>query len=638
MSNETNQIIINNLNKAIESGNRAEIYSHIVDFIHNVDVDRQVDFIVNKFKDENKNVSKEDVEGFLEDAVIRINKKEVSEDEIAMSLMGFIINKSSADEVLSKALQVVDKSHEVVKGQLKELIAKKNVFYNFIVGEKRKSVMKEVVGWFAGLVESESEEYLDKLTVYGGDGKIHERKTLKNLLNAINKRSITPTVPFKANYSKFEKLEMDMINVYSRSLRDNVEMDAFSLIMNIPKSNLVKGTYSENFMIDNKEKIINIAKSVVGLNLRELSNRGENLMKYSYIQAPSNQIDALSFNGDKVQGMSITSDPTTRIEQNQFFRHAFKSMIIGMEIKKVHPDGCNNVSARNIARDLKLEVKIKGGSDSYTKPIGDMSFGELVRYYFQQKGKKQQDFEKISGHEMDIIIEDVNNHADFVFYGESFSYARMPLKEELAGMVMLSYVNNLKNIGNISIDSYEDVFNFLKDCVSAKFNECENNKNYIKFGLDKAIDFIIDENTIDKYNEGNCYKDGREVIYGSIKALMYIVDEKLEKTNNIECFVQELNNFLMDNGVDKEKRMLLTKKLIEGKIGIPLRSKCDKIKKGDSETGQELENLIAVTNGVEMKIKFKSLSEQIMSKNQDQYKQSDGAGNKRKREKMTLRK
>lgn len=615
MNNSRNpeKLIKKNLTRAIEGGKINEIYPNLIDFINNIDIDSQVEFFKNSFP----TLNEEDVEGFLTQTVKIINKKnKVSEDEIAKTLMDLILDKWSSDKMLSEAPKRFEEKNNP-RDVLRNIINNKDLFYDLISGYKKKSAIKEVIGWFAGYIEVANEKDLKKLIVYKKDESVDRRKTLKRILKEINKVSATKSDPFKADYSKRDKLEMDMIRVYLK-LSKNKEVDAYSLILSLPQNDITKNKYTESQLIESKELVTNVAKGIIGRNHSELRERLSKLEKYSYIQEESGNVDVLLSipTERRILGMSITSDPTTRIEQNQFFRHAFKTMIMSMELNKRYPDGFNRMQARHYLKNLELEIKIKGGSDSYKKSIDEMNFEELVRYYFQEKKQKRKDFKKISNSEMDSIITDINKYSRFIFYGESFSYARGDLKEELAGMVMLSYVNNLKNLGNISLDSYESAFNFLSKCVSAKFNDCGNDKNYIQHGLGLSVDFLINpvnENDVKKYSEGQCYKDGREIIYDSVKSFLNIANEKFENTENLDDFFDKLSSFLRDNNVKEEKIKSLTRDLINGKITSNLEAKTSRFKKGDSETSQELENLKLVADFLSFKIMKRMTVENTMA-------------------------
>lgn len=590
----SDKTIINNLIEAIEHKDRNAMYGCVGDFFHNASSEARYEFLRLAVE---KNIVGDELKEHVERLSARVSENDILEVTTLLQQGSNVIMSKGVDGIASKDIR--NELHKSITGDVD--------LFKQEFARCKYSELKEAIGWVAGFIDGADQKELEKLTVLK-KGEINKKQTLKKLLDAIDKKSITQTVPFQNQPSNSDKIIILTIEnclniengrpVKKKSLPS--AMEVVDKLMQIPK---IKNKYKRSDLVKNNltsiERTIGFCKRA---SISEIESRFNQIMEFKFYPAGRGEVDVLFYDDKKVFGMSVTSDPTKNIEQNQFFRHALKTLVIAKEINKKYPEGCSNMQARNVAKDLQLSVKIKKPPYSYEKKIQDMKFEELLRYYRQQQGGHyNKNMNHISTDEMKEMIGDMKENTKFIFYGESSPSARPEVKEELLGHLMMSYVLNLKGYGNITTD-YQSAFEFLKEAMSAKFNNAENNKNYTTEGLKSAVSLI--NGTPDgfkRFSEGNCYKQDRELLYNSFNVLFSIAFE-MSETNGVKkelnAFKKDMLEFLESNGVSKKEATTFYNKITDENFSYDFKQSIKRIKRPESETHEAIENVFSIITNV----------------------------------------
>lgn len=315
----------------------------------------------------------------------------------------------------------------------------------------------------------------------------------------------------------------------------------------------------------------------------------------------------------KVIAMSVTCDPTTRIEQNQFFRHYCAALIISKKIekeRKIRNKDLTPLEVRNIVKAYKIP-----SSESVEKNIWDESVvfkNHLMelRRLFREEGildvnKLENNIKK---NEMNEILNSGKNLVKFYFYGEGCNYKLNHVNKEMAGYNSLAYTSNLQEFGffktNIDLS-----FNFMREAIETRYNNViEGAESNFQVGLKNIINYITmtDEKEIKEKNtilsEGHVYKYERENFFKSLSTILKIVKLKIDTHVNGLTIEEKLTQFgINDLKLSEETSLLFAKTILKDNFKEELSNKILKIHTATSEVLFDRDRVIEIAENIESK-------------------------------------
>jgi hypothetical protein len=452
--------------------------------------------------------------------ISKLNDSNFSYDDFVNNSRDFTDNIINAvkNKDRKKALNLYtrDEEREMSKVIIKKEIMNLKTFEEHFSKRLRKPELKEAIGWIAGFIDTKDYDYEGIVHFDNKTQALNKRQTLKNLLNAINKQSITNTMPFETK------------------LRDS-----------------------------NKKILRNLKHN----NPKEYEKKEAELTAFKFHAGKSGELDVAlwSEKDQKVISMCVTCDPTTRIEQNQFFRHYVKTLLVACEIEKHNKlIGKNNLSKQEV-RNFVSSAKIK--SKDRDLKIMDLSFPiclEKLREHLalDNKNSKKPTPDFINFNEMKSIISKAKGKIDFIFYGEINNYADVELNRDLAGYNTLSYINNLGSYGRTKTQDFSSLA-FMRS-FETEYNDLgDYNGNNLQRGLNKIAEFITDEydhNAIKKLSEGQIYEDDRSNFFRAMKSFLVLTEERINHVPDNSNIDETLQNFFNKTLKLEQGK---TKKLIE---------------------------------------------------------------------------
>ena len=521
------------------------------------------------------------------------NMSRVSEDDL-IGLVDYIHGKKSDIFKEYRKAVGIDEHRENLE---REIISDKDLFNSMLTrgngAPLRAPDLKEAVGWVAGYINSDN--FSEESVVFYGDGnEINKRQTLKNILKEINNLSMTSSMPFQVKLSKEDKMVLNCIKEMTeevdgkRAKKKGVfYTDVIGGLVDkgkIPPYARVKTEKSKTLRI----KIKKIVENIDRMKDQKINEWIDSMTSFKFHPAGSGEVDVLLRDNNKILGMSITTDLGTEIEQNQFFRHYLKTAVISSFLKE----------GEDINQVKNKEIEVIRRGEKTQKRLSDASFFEILNYWRNKNGYSVGDRNTIDNNEIEQIVKDASKQCNFIFFGEINENIKPEMREEVASFLMLSYVSNLRGIGNVDMD-IQAAFNFLDKVVDARFNGVDNKKPYIREGVKRAVDFLIEtdeknilpsreDNRTRKYSEGNIYKTERENVMNGLSAFTDIVSFIYTRSKEQGTdFRGDLRKFLVeDNNVEEKTFNKFYKKIISGELKDSVEKKIRGIRKSESETSK----------------------------------------------------
>lgn len=539
-----------------------------------------------KKDDENK------ASDFLNKAMSGINESDL------LSVVDYIHGKS--DKLFTDGVSAVGVSN-VISILNNELLTDSNLFSDLIKSGDgrvlRAADLKEAIGWVACYISTDS---FDPETVsFYDNGKLNKRQTLKRLLVDINECSINGAKPFQVKLKHNEKMFKKIVSIYYEKRDGFYKKKAdipnyLNVIEDLINSGLVSPSLAIKTEKSKEERILirDLVESLKNMSDQDVNKKIDDFSSFRFYPAGSGEVDVQLKNGNKIIGMSVTTDPTTHIEQNQFFRHFLKTMVVS----SLREDGVPDKDLKNYEIDVMKKGKI------IKKQLHLCSFFEILNYWRDKRGYRVGDRKIIDNDEMNQLIKDGKKYTNFIFYGEINPNINPKMMDEMASHLMLSYVLNLCSMGDVEID-IRDAFNFLDQIVVSKFNGVDNTRNHIMDGVKNAV-FFLNESSENKdffrkYSEGNIYKTEREVLMDSLTALADIVYYIYQSSeNNINKFREKMSDFFInDAGLSRDSFNDFYIGLINNSISSDFKKKVLNIRRAESETSKSANNF---KNKIEM--------------------------------------
>lgn len=507
------------------------------------------------------------------------------------------LNKSQA-EILSEA------QTKLLTSIVSENILKDDKLFSEEFSNMKYSDLKEAIGWVAGVINTKDFDKSNILS-FDSENNLNKRQTLKNLLTVINQNSLTEKMPFKIKLKQEERIFSSVIKIFydvtkNGLLSKNKTLSTGEIVRALVQSKVIDPSYNQ--IEENRKKIQSIVSEIKTTPKHIIEKKMNNILQSKFFPAGSGEVDVLLFDGSKVTGMSITTDHNTYIEQNQFFRHYLKTLIMAITIEKnKSQEEIKPIEARRILNNFK--IKIEKNSGVTEKKISECNFFELLKYYRKLKGYEHSSSYEITKQEMNDIISDGKKHANFIFFGEVDRNMPLELREDVASFLMFSYIKNLTAIGNTKIDILS-AFDFLKESVVARFNDVDNSKDFFKNGIQRIVEFLtvypddskykIDGKLVnihEKYSERFCHKTDRENLINAVDTFISVIHE-INK-NNPKYFKQNLRKLLVDEfQVPAGQFYNLYEQIETGKLEFYTRSKINKIRKSESEHAKSYDELM----------------------------------------------
>tara|TARA_B100000700_G_scaffold267699_1_gene307753 strand:+ start:19136 stop:20935 length:1800 start_codon:yes stop_codon:yes gene_type:complete len=518
--------------------------------IFNYHKKRNKDFVKNfkKYIEENEKDSK------LKSKLLNILSEKVK--LVDLEALSPFLNKSSnylfenAEKIVSK-----DDFKSIIE---KEIIDDEELFYNYFSNNVKKSQVKEAISWIIGYLKTGDYDQ-DKILHYDNE-VLNKRQTMKNLLKEINKQSLTQREPFKVKLSTKEK---EIINIYEILIKNKIKHENVDKII------------SKGYVKKEKENLLREAKR---LNDKSIIN----MVNFKFYPAGSGELDVClwSKKNKKIIAMCATSDPSTKIEQNQFFRHFLKAELFSMQVKK------NNLSNPREIKNLLNKKNITVRNEEL-KSLTELTFMETLIKYRKEKNNPQYYKKILSSSEMESILKDANKDLDFIFFGESSDVNNKELKEKFAGFNAVAYLNNLNQYGSVEPEKFTDIVKFLNSkSFSFKYNSVNNKLDFFRKGMCEIIDYI-NNSSIREANiylhEGTVYREERKNFLKAVKGFFELI--KSTERHNPENFKNATIDFLINNlEIDGNTVKKFMKKLEDPNFIDNFKSKINNIKLSNSES------------------------------------------------------
>lgn len=529
-------------------------------------------------------IEKNTIESDLKSKLINILAQRVTLDDLE-NLSEFL--EKDSDFLFENAEKIVSKKEfkSIIE---EEIINDEKVFYDYFSKGIKKPQIKEAISWIIGYLKTG--DYNPDNILHYDKNSLNKRQTMKNLLKEINKQSLTKREPFKVKLTEREK---ELINIYEILIKNNLKNEN---INNIFKSGLFKRQQQ------------NLIKEAKKLNDKDILN----LVSFRFFPAGSGELDVClwSKEKEKVVAMCATSDPSTRIEQNQFFRHFIKANLFSLEIKK------NNLSSPREIKNLlnKKDIKIK----DKTKSLTELSFMESLIKYRKQKNKDNHYEKIISSKEMDSILHDSEENVNFIFFGESTEFGNKKTKEYFAGLNAVAYLNNLNQYGSVEPEKFSDIVKFLNSkSFSFKYNSVNNKLDFFKKGICDILDYInnpsIRESNINLH-EGTVYREERKNFLKAVKGFFELIKSK--QKHNPDNFKNATLDFLLNElQVDQKSVLSFFKKLEDPNFLEDFKKKVNNIKLSNSESEfpEIRRDLFEKIESISEKIQTKKQHDDILS-------------------------
>lgn len=422
-------------------------------------------------------------------------------------------------------------------------------FKNYFKNDVAFCEVKEALGWCMAYVES-GDYNINDIIVKNSNGDLDKQATFKNILDDINKKSLTNVPPFKYENGKVQFIaagssEID-VKLWNESEQKIIGMSATR-----DRSNIIEGN---QFIRHNMQ--VNAWAAIYA------KYKQQNKLPNSY---------------------KLSADEVRKINHDYGWQNQLRDKSI-LRIKELDSDVVNSIEKHHMefARHL-----------SYVREFIMQKTGQS----FHENGLK------ITKEEISEMTRLFANHSKYYFFGETLAKAQVP--EIHAGLNKRAYLGNFTNIMEFSMD-HESTKLFLNS-LEMRFNNVKTTDQIDKYAEFVMYNMLVKDRSefgrfADLFSEGNVYKEERGTLYRSIS--MFLEDiNKLKNLDNdsLDKILQLHLNTLTDLQKEEIKEKILNCELFE-----KLESNFKIIGKAPSEVNQFAEVMLSYSTACLNKVKLEA--------------------------------
>lgn len=407
--------------------------------------------------------------------------------------------------------------------------------------------VKEALGWCLAYVESGDYNITD-IIVQDNTGEINKEKTFENILNDINKKSLTNVPPFKMENGKV-----------SFVAAGSSELDV-------------------KLWNESEQKIIGMSATRDRTNLIE----GNQFIRHNmYINAWAANYAKYKKQNRLPPEYKLSADDVRKITHDFGWQNKLRDKSI-LRIRELNNDVVNVIEKHHMefARHL-----------SYVREFVMEKTGRS----YHENGLN------ISEDEMKDMTHVFKDYSKYYFFGEILNKAQVP--ELHAGLNKRAYLGNYQSIMNFSM-GHEATKIFI-DSLEVRFNAVKSDAEIDKYA-EYIMYNILSKSTSDfaklaeLFSEGNVFKEERGTLFKSVSVF-------LEDVNKLELIDPENINKVLNlhfSTLTVNQKQELTDKLISCELFKILEDNYKTIVKAPSEVNQFAENMISYSKACENKIQL----------------------------------
>lgn len=422
-------------------------------------------------------------------------------------------------------------------------------FKNYFKNDVAFCEVKEALGWCIAYVES-GDYNINDILVKNSNGDLDKQATFKNILDDINKKSLTNVPPFKYENGKVQFIaagssEID-VKLWNESEQKIIGMSATR-----DRSNIIEGN---QFIRHNMQ-----------------------VNAWAAIYAKYKQQNKLPNN------YKLSADEVRKINHDYGWQNQLRDKSI-LRIKELDSDVVNSIEKHHMefARHL-----------SYVREFIMQKTGQS----FHENGLK------ITKEEVSEMTRLFSNHSKYYFFGETLAKAQVP--EIHAGLNKRAYLGNFTNIMEFSMD-HESTKLFL-DSLEMRFNNVKTTDQIDKYAEFVMYNMLVKDRSefgrfADLFSEGNVYKEERGTLYRSISMLL----EDINKLKNLDSdSLDKVLNLHLNTLTDIQKEEI-KEKILNCELFEKLESNFKIIGKAPSEVNQFAEVMLSYSTACLNKVKLEA--------------------------------
>lgn len=473
--------------------------------------------------------------------------KEIAEKEIN-DLFNFFVEKNlllnsiEFKDSLSDSLFDVNKIKDFKSKKIQETgILDFVEFKKYFKHDVAFCDIKEAIGWCIAYIESGDYD-LNKIIIYNNN-EIDKQKTFFNIIEDINKKSLTNVPPFRLEGDKFSFIaagssEID-VKLWNESEQRFIGMSATR-----DRTNIIEGN--------------------------QFIRHNMNVFAWSAI------FDIYKKRSVLPSEFKLSTNDIKKIMHDYGWQGKLKDKNI-LKIEGLDSDVINSIENSHLefARHLSFVRE-------YIKNKDGISFHENGL--------------KITEEEIEKITETFKNNSKFYFFGEILGKAEVP--EINAGLIKRSYLGNFKNIMSFELD--QNASKKFMDSIEVRFNNVDKDSKIEQFAEFTVFSFLTNEKEdfmkIAKiFSEGSAYKEERGMLYKNVSLFFEDIINKEDISKSINFHFSTLNDSF---------KIKLKESIENGSIFETIKTNYKSIGKAQSEVNQYSENMFSLFSALENNLKY----------------------------------
>lgn len=472
-----------------------------------------------------------------------IAKKEINELFDFIVEGSSLINSNEFKESLSDSLFDVNKIKDFKIKKIEDTgILDFVQFKKYFKHDVAFCDIKEAIGWCIAYIESGDYDLKDILH-YNENKEIDKKKTFENIIEDINRKSLTNKPPFKLDNGKFSFVaagssEID-VQLWSESEQKFIGMSATR-----DRTNLIEGNQfiRHNMSVFAWSAIFKMYKKSVNL----------------------------------PEEFKLSTNDIKKVIHDFGWQNKLRSKSI-LKIKDIDSDVISLIEGTNLefARHLTFVRE-------YIKNKDGISFHENGL--------------EISAAEISLITDTFKNDSKFYFFGEVLGKAEVP--EINAGLIKRSYLTNFKNI--MSFELGQDASKVFLDTLEVRFNNVDKSSDIDNYAEFTVCSFLTNNKEdffkIAKvFSEGAAYKEERGMLYKNTALFLEDIINKSDLSKSIDLHFSTLSD---------DFKKTLKEKIEDLSIFETIKNNYKAIGKAQSEVNQYAENLFSLLSALENNLKY----------------------------------
>lgn len=413
--------------------------------------------------------------------------------------------------------------------------------------------IKEALGWIAGYIETEDYNP-NKVLVFNGE-ELNKKQTLKNILNDINKKSLTSSQPFITKITDENKLKEDF-NFKFRPA----------------------GSGEVDVMLWSEKKQKSIALSVSRHRATEVEGN-QFIRHYMKMLATTLKIKE-----------KYKKEDINRVEARNYIKTSdFKDKD---KVERFVP------LSENIKKEISGRVTTHSGEYYHVRNdfLKDLSY---VRNYIKENGGLDYlSNMKITKKEMTDLLDLGKKNLDYSYFGEVLKTDGF-MMNLTSSLNSFAYTSNFKKVSNIEI-GLDNAVEFLRN-INFRYNSVEEDSSYEK-GLYMAATIVImkpkDFKLIaEGFSEGKVFSAERDNLFNSIGTFLKLIKE-----------APDVDTYLTDKlGLDTTMVEKIKTELSSRYFVSDLNDKFEQIKSSQSELEINKETTLLLAENINQKILIETL-------------------------------